>query len=241
MKHLILISFLFLATTTFGQNRNIHVRTYQNGDSSFWYNWEMKLRNQLKLDDIQKTRNNWYFRLWIDERLAIDIWETPNGKQLGKITSWTKEITPNGEEPTNRIYHQTSSLDSVQVVKFITLIKTSQISTIPDESYFYDWEPADDGDSYTIERADSIDYYFKTYGSPGDQDSIREAQIVQNFVDRALEITKASDVWNDFSETIPFEGFTTSGSTAIRLILSPKEQKRFKRERDEYRKENSNK
>jgi hypothetical protein len=122
-----------------------------------------------------------------------------------------------------------------------TLIQTSQINTIPDENYFPNWQEVFDGSIYTIEHADSKDYYFKTYSSPDEQDAIKEAHIVQDFVDRALEITKASDVWNDFSETVPFEYYSTGGTINIMRILSPKEQRRFKKERDKYRRENSKK
>ena len=138
MKQLLFILTLFSSTIGIGQNRQLHIKTYEDGDTSLWYKWRIKLCTQIELESVQNSKNNWHFRLWTNKQI-IDIWKDSNSVTLGKITSWTKEYTPNGEEPTNRIFYENKLLDSVKVNKLISLIDSTQIKNIPDEDSIVSW------------------------------------------------------------------------------------------------------
>ena len=225
---------LFSSIIVFGQNRQLHIKTYEDGDTSLWYKWRIELCAQIELDSIQNSENNWHFRLWTNKQ-AIDVWEDIDGRTFGKVTSWTKEYTPNDEEPTNRIFYENKLLDSDKTNRLITLIDSTQIKNIPDEDSIESWGQGFDGITYIIETADSNEYFFKTYWTPTAQDSLKEAIVVQNFVERCLEITDSKEIWSDFVSRIPFECYINGGPMVTCKILTKRDRRKYKKERKNYR------
>ena len=234
MRQILFILTLISPIVVLGQNRELHIKTYEDGDTSLWYKWRIELCAQIELDSIQNSENNWHFRLWTN-RQAIDIWEDVNGEQFGKVTSWTKEYTPNDEEPTNRIFYEIKILDSVQTNKLISLIDSTRIKNIPDEDSIENWGQGFDGITYIFETTDSNEYFFKTYWTPTAQDALKEAIVVQNFVDGCLEITDSKEIWSDFASRIPFECYVNGGPMITCRGLSKKERRKLKKERKNYR------
>lgn len=84
MKQIILILALFSSVMVFGQNRELHIKTYEDGDISFWYKLRIELCAQIGLDSIQNSKNKWHFRLWTNKQ-AIDVWKDLNGKTFGYL------------------------------------------------------------------------------------------------------------------------------------------------------------
>lgn len=201
---------LFISTAVLGQNRQLHIETFADGDSSLWYKWQMELCNKIELDTVQKTKYNLYFRLWTSAQ-AIDIWEDIKGQRLGKITSWTEEFNQIEQKLTNQIFFKQENLDSSQVAKMWTITDSSKIKDIPDENFITEWEQGYDGITYIIETATKKDYFFKTYWTPSAQDSLKEAIIVQDFIDKILTYSNATKFWNNFSVTIPSEYYSNGG------------------------------
>ena len=234
MKQILFILTLFSSIIVLGQNRELHIKTYEDGDTTLWYKWRIELCAQIELDSIQNSENNWYFRFWTNKQ-AIDIWEESNGKTFGKVTSWTKEYTPNDEEPTNRIFYENKLLDSKQVDELISLIDSTQILNIPDEESIENWGQGFDGITYIFETSSTKDYFFKTYWTRTAQDSLKEALVVQKFVDRCLEITASKQIWSDFSSRIPFECYINGGPMVACRALTKKERRKLKKERENYR------
>ena len=234
MKQLLFILTLFSSTIGIGQNRQLHIKTYEDGDTSLWYKWRIKLCTQIELESVQNSKNNWHFRLWTNKQI-IDIWKDSNSVTLGKITSWTKEYTPNGEEPTNRIFYENKLLDSVKVNKLISLIDSTQIKNIPDEDSIVSWRQGFDGITYIVETVSTTDYFFKTYWTPTAQDSLKEAIVVQNFVDKCLIITESKELWSDFASRIPFECNINGGPMITIRALTKKERRKLKKDRENYR------
>ena len=225
---------LFCSTFVFGQNRELHIKTYQDGDTSLWYKWRTGLCAQIELDSIQKSKNNWHFRLWTNKQ-AIDIWEDSNGQAFGKITSWTKEYTPDDEKPTNRIFYENKLLGPDKVDKLIFLIDSTQIKNVPDEDSIENWGQGFDGITYIFETAGIKDYFFKTYWTPTAQDSLKEAIVVQNFVDSCLKITGSKEIWSDFASRIPFKCYINGGPIITCRGLTKKERRKLKKDRKNYR------
>lgn len=220
----------------FGQNRKLHIKKYVNGENSLWYKWRMELCAKTELDSIQNSEYNWHFRLWTNKQ-AIDVWKDLEGKSFGKVTSWVEENTPYEEEPTYRIFSESKALDSISINRLIGLVDATSIKSIPDEDAIEGWEQGFDGITYMIETADSDAYSFKTYWTPRAQDSLKEAIVVQDFADRSLEIIKAKEIWTDFTSKIPFECYRDGGIMIGCKILTRREKKKYKKERENYRKQ----
>lgn len=234
MKQIILMLTMFSSIVVLGQNREIHIKTYEDGDTSLWYKWRIELCDQIKLDSVQNSENNWHFRLWTNKQ-AIDIWEDVDGRTFSKLTSWSKEHTPYDEVPTNRIFYENILLDSAKTNKLIKLIDSTHIKNIPDEDSIESWEQGFDGITYIIETADSNEYFFKTYWTPTAQGSLKEAIVVQDFVDRCLEITDSKELWSDFASRIQFECYINGGPMIACKILTKRERRKYKKERKNYR------
>ncbi len=234
MKQIILVLTLFSSIVALGQNRELHIKTYEDGDTSLWYIRRVELCSQIELDIVQNSENNWHFRLWTNKQ-AIDIWEDVGGRTFSKITSWTKEYTPNGEEPLNRIFYEKKLLDFTITNKLIKLINSTQIKNIPDKDSIESWGQGFDGITYIIETADSNEYFFKAYWTPTALDSLREAIVVQNFVDRCLEISQSKEIWSDFASRIPYECYINGGPMVTCKILTRRERRKYKNERKNYR------
>ena len=236
MKQILFILALFSSIIVHGQNRELHIKTYAEGDTSLWYKWRIELCAQIELDSIQNSENNWHFRLWTN-RQSIDIWEDANGERFGKLTSWTKEHVPNDEEPINRLFYENKLLDSGKTNRLISLIDSTRIKNIPDEDSIENWGQGFDGITYIIETVNTRDYHFKTYWTPTAQDSLTEAMIVQNFIDRCLTISESQEIWSDFASRIPFECYINGGPMVACKILTKKERRKYKKERKNYRKQ----
>jgi hypothetical protein len=229
-----------MSTLLIAQNRVLHLKTYEDGDLSIWYKVRMEIVSQTELDSIQNTKHRWYFRFWTPNQ-AIDLWEETTGNIRGKLTSWTKEhVDRTEEEPTNRIFYENKALDSIQIRQLIALIDSTQIKTIPDEDDIKNWSQGFDGITYIVETANSKDYFFKTYWTPKSQGSLREAKVVQTFAERSLTIANASETWVAFSKKIPFECYINDGPAIACKISTRSEQRKYRRERKQYRKQKMN-
>lgn len=233
MRHIIILLTFFITSLAFGQSRNLHIPTYDNGEYTYWYKYTIDLSGKIGIDIVQNTKNNWYFRLLTDCQV-IDIWEDATKEIKGSLTSWTEEYVPSCEEPTYRSFCKTKSLNQATVLELAELIRKSNIQTVPDEMSIDDWEEGEDGITYFIETADANNYYLKTYWCPNDQGVLKEAMIVRGFVNQALLISRSKNVWNEFSNEIPFETYT-EGNYIVSSILTKEESKKYKTERDNYR------
>ena len=233
-RYIVFVFVFFVSTSVLSQNRNFQIPTYSDGDTTLWYKWKMELGKEIGLEDIRKTSNIWHFRLWTNKQV-IEIWQNKDGVNLGKITNWVKEVTPDDEEPTHRKFYKSTELDSIMVNQLSYLIKNSGIKSIPDEMYIENWRAIDDGITYTTEIADENDYYFKTYGNPKSQDIV-EAQKVRNFVDSVVLITNLKEIWIEFRNDVPFESYSYGG-ICTRVIGTRKQKRQFKKERKNYRKQ----
>lgn len=236
MRKTIIILIILLSKFVYSQERTIHVKTYENGDTSFWYNWSMNLCDEIGIKKIQSFSTNSYLRLWTN-RQTVDIWSDNKGEFHGKITTWTEEYTPAGEDPTNRIFIQSDILNSNQVSNIIQLIDSSNIKLIPDQDLIKNWGYGFDGITYIIELANKTEYYFKSYWTPVAQDTLKEAVIVQNFVDRILELSNANLIWEGFVDIIPYEYYINGGPFISFKRLTKKEIRKFKKERNNYRRQ----
>lgn len=239
MNRIFFILLVISPVLVFGQGKKLHIRAYSDGSLSLWYKWRMELCPQIELDSIQNSNNIWHFRLWTQKQV-IDVWEDREGGKAGKLTSWTEEYTSNEEEPTNRIFYEYKLLDANEVNNLISLIDSSHIKNVPNEDSIENWGRGFDGITYIVETVDTSNYYFKTYWTPKAQGGLKEAKIVQEFINRCLAITESKEVWSDFSSRIPFECYINGGPMVVCRGLTKRERRRLKKERKNYRLQNTN-
>lgn len=233
MKIKLAILLLFFSVNSFSQNRELHIETYENVDSPYWYNWKKEFYEKIELDLIHKTTHLWHFRFWTNKQ-AIEIWKNAENKIEGKITNWAeehKEYDSKNHETSNKIIYQVIVLESKTIADIISLIKSSQIKQIPDQGFIENWRQGFDGITYTIETANTTDYYFKTYWTPTAQDSLQEAIIIQDFVEKILDTTNASSLWKEFDMKIPFECYIYGGPMIKCRYLKRKEKRRLKKDK----------
>ena len=119
--------------------------------------------------------------------------------------------------------------------KTVEIVEKKLIKNIPDEESIENWGQGFDGITYIFETSNTKDYFFKTYWTPTAQDSLKEALVVQKFVDRCLEITASKQIWSDFSSKIPFECYINGGPMVACRALTKKERRKLKKERENYR------
>lgn len=233
-RPILLIAFLFCFNFSFGQIKYLNGIISPNGDTSFWYRYQVKQLEKLALPLLDTSSDKEYYRIWTN-RQAIDIWQTPSGTFCGKLTTWTDEYVPNNEEPTNRSFIISKNLtdDTVKLVR--TLILTSDILSLPTDDLIKGWQQGFDGITYIIEQSSIDTYSFKTYWTPKAQDSLKEAKQVQDFIDSVFKLTNAQIVWKEFSKTIPYECYINGGPAVACKILTKNERKKILKERKNYR------
>ena len=211
-----------------GQTREFKVKKYENGDTCFWYQLRIELCAEIELEPLQFSKHKWHFRFWSDKQV-VDIWEDNVGKTHGKLTSWAKtynslEVAYNG-----KIFYDKKILTTAQIDNTISLINNSQINEIQDEDSIDEWGIGFDGITYVFETVDSTSYSFKTYWTPQAFLHLREAVVVQNFIDQVLAIVDADDHWMDFSKNVPDGCYTNDG---LRIFCRPtkKEARKLRRQ-----------
>mgnify|MGYP000218135263 CR=1 FL=1 len=120
-KTYILILLLFCYCFLLGQNREIHIPTYEDGTTSYSYRLNLELQNSIDLSSIQHTENIYHFRLWTNFQV-IEVWEDSKGKIFGEITSWTEERYPYNHENTDNYFYKSKLLNNTQITRIFNLI-----------------------------------------------------------------------------------------------------------------------
>jgi hypothetical protein len=88
------------------------------------------------------------------------------------------------------------------------LIIDECLNTIPDGDAIDGWSKTNDGFTYITECVDSTKYSFKCYLSPSGQGSLKEAMILQTFVDDIDHLLKLQKKYKIFSASVPFWCYT---------------------------------
>lgn len=232
---------LILATQAFAQDRHMNVPVDQKGDTTFWYKQNQDLTRELGLANVADSQSNYYFRMWHHGQVlshAIDVWSTNDSTYQAVITLYTKEFVDNSkEDPTSRIYSKRIKLSSGIGARANELIKLHKIDSIPSEDSIAGWSRGFDGDAYTIEFADKYSYSLKSYWTPTAQDSLKEAILLRGFIDDLNRTTGMEQRLLAFSSEVPFECYNTGGPATACKVLTRKEHRKSKKERDSYRKQ----
>lgn len=159
--------------------------------------------------------------------------ETADGEMQGCLTQWVVNGASDSDYP-SEVYFESQDLDSAQVASLMVLIDSTAIASIPHEDYIPGWKSGVGNITYVVETANDSDYYFKSYWGLTAQDTLKEAATIQYFLDQALSIVNADEIWTSFNSRIPFSLYKgTSGSyiSPTPVYVSKKQARKLRRGR----------
>ena len=228
VKSWIFIFIVFTSINTFGQVNK------QDGNS-FWREYIVEIMPKINLEDVTLSSKENHLRIWTGNPI-IEVWKVGNNAK-GQITYWVKEVVPSKEEDTNRYYSTKDYLDSNQCNKIMNIASKYSIYTLPSDDGISNWMHGLDGITYFIETKQNNTYRLKTYWTPTAQDGVKEAEVVQSFIDDVLQAVDAENRMNYFQIGNPFYSWTNNGASVISRILPYDRYWKMKRERNRYRKQ----
>lgn len=235
MKNLVkTILFLFLPVFAVGQKLPDNFIVTTDSDTSFWINYQYDICKQLNIETIFNQESIYNLRITYHGQLIsyiVDISQESDSIFYNKTIIYTKEMVPDGESPTNRIYKELDTLDFNTAKKIIEKYIEYKIDSIPSDKFIKQWSRGFDGDIYIIESLNDKNYSFKQYWTPSSQDSITQGEIFSKFIDNVYTIIDFKNKKINFKRRVPFECYNTGGPTTACEILSRKEKRQYKKER----------
>lgn len=204
MKKLLVIVTLLLLSfqTAFSQTKQI------KGDTVYWYKRNIELQKILELKDFEKSSNEFNFR-FRNHGQVIEI-SKDSSEYNGIITNYTYHFKKANRNKTE-ILSNKIILSSKQAEEIYNIVRTSKILKLPSDKSIENWQYGADGIKYIIEHSDKSDYWFKNYWTPTSQDSVPEAQVVQNLVNRIEGTLNLQKTYSSFESNLPKRGCYNSG------------------------------
>ncbi|MHB8207124.1 hypothetical protein [Mucilaginibacter sp.] len=220
--------------------------TAQNRSSidSTWIKWNNDKVEKLNLTNLSTSKEQFHWRFGYFGQVVsyfVDLTTNENGSPQGIVTVYTEEyVDPTKEIPTHRVYDEKIILRPTQIDSLNQAIKTFKINTIPNQELIKGWGMGLDGVTYSVELRSNTNYSFKTYWTPEAQENVPEAKQMVEFI-KFVELTTAIPrLEKIFTGHIPFESYNTGGpATAIRVLTS-KQRKQYRKDRDAYRRQMHN-
>ncbi|MFD1466859.1 hypothetical protein ACFQ48_01385 [Hymenobacter caeli] len=233
MKVFLLLTLsLCLSGQVIGQAKRIHLPNYRLADSTnYWQQWAKSNECKVGLEPLEKSPHPFHFRISSTGGEIIEIWQQSETFQ-GTFTEWVKDAD-NDLRPFERFYFQHYALDTSQAVAISELIKNSAILQLPSDESIKGWQQGFDGVEIVIQYSDNKNYYLKNYWTPSSQNGLAEAQLVQQFQSKLLELANATIVRKSFRDNIPFPSFINDNGVATIRAVSYEDY--WKHKRDVYR------
>jgi hypothetical protein len=233
MKALQVIIFLLFFCSSFGQTKSCYNIVLSAGDTTFWNKYQNEIAKKLSLPSLAINQAIEHFRIWTSNQI-LEIWQDKNGVASGMLTTWADEYISYNEEQTNRTFSKSSLLSSDTARLLREYFLASGIRQLPTQDSIQGWEQGLDGTEYLIEYATNSYYSFKSYWSPKSQDSLKEALLVQCFIDSSFNLANSKTILKQFSKEVPFESYHNGGPSVTARILSAEKRKKYIKERRSY-------
>jgi hypothetical protein len=207
-KFLIVVSFLIISSLINAQpiSKEIH------GDTIIRY--QTGLIKELGLKDFLLVQDNFNFRFW-DQGKIVELTKTDSilSGQIINFIYWTHKSK-------SKTVHQNIILDNKSCLNLFDIISKSTIYSLPTDRSISGWLHGSDGITYGFEYADKYNYTFKTYWTPGVQDSLREALEISDLVHQIADTLKLSEKYASFKASLPAKGCYTSGGMMVSCFMS---------------------
>ena len=211
----------------------MHVEVRPGQTENYWRTYILSREKEIGLHDVAVAPQPFYLRIWLGGTV-VSIW--PDAKSLqGSLTKWVKEAVPPDEVETGRYFILNEALDSAVCRKLYLAYQSRQLSALPSEERIPGWQQGFDGVTYLLETVAYDAYSLKTYWTPEVQKEVKEAALVQDFVDTVGQLLDLKKRSYYFGESIPFESWTTASGSSASRILTLAEHYRMNKERSRYR------
>jgi hypothetical protein len=204
-KRFFIYFFLLITGSLFGQSKGYH-------SIDFWKKYTEALAFDLKLNPISIEKTNFYFRFW-NIGQVIDIWKDNSNFIHGEITNYAKEYDEMNMGK-RTFYSSKLPIKPGIASDIYQLILKSGLTSIPTADSIDRWGKNTDGFTHIAECIDSSEYSFKCYVSPDKQGSLKEAMIIQSFIEKLDHILKLKKRYKSFSVSVPFWCYT-KGTTEV--------------------------
>lgn len=198
-----IIIFIFLSQIVSSQNKSIKADT-----SNYWYKSDQKLYNKLNLRNLKNSDYEFSFRFRNQGQIVQITKDSSNieGFVLNYIYHTTKF-----QRNENKIRTKKKNISSNKAKVIYELIKNSKVLELKSGSEIENWSHGADGITYIIEHSNENTYNFKSYWTPTSQDSIPEAILLINFIDKLSNILDLKNEYSNFKEDLPRRGCYNSG------------------------------
>ncbi len=212
----IIIAFLFsiLCQLNYGQNKKINIETYVNGDTTYWYKYQMQEFNKANLENLIYTKDSLHFR-FSSEHQAIEIW-TKNYKDFfGTLTNYTRGNTVEKKEK-EQFFSQKIELNGKRARQIYKLFSENLIFSIPTQDSIKNWESGEDGITYFIELSTPNYYSFKEYWTPSCYEKdIKEAKKLVMIINKLDKLVGMNKSFNNFIYSLPKGTYEAGGLIMI--------------------------
>jgi len=212
---LILLSLLFIRLYSFGQEKLIYVPTYQDGDTSFWFNWQQEKFEKAGLKKLTETNSELYFRI-STEIYAVDIWSENLSDFHGIVTNFTTSYNPDqdiyNQNKEEEFFYFSKILETSEAKEIFKLFKERDIFKIPPQDSIKNWEPGEDGTTCFIEYSNKDLYSFKDYWAPSHyKDKIDEAKRLYILTEQLEEKLKFEQMFLEFLDSLHSGSYKAGG------------------------------
>ena len=242
MKVLLLcMVMLYQMPNAFGQSRTFHLpKAHFNDTINYWYKAAKKREQKVGLNAVENSSYPFHFRLSFTGGKIIDLWQQDN-KFSGTFTIWVIDADE-ALKSVERIYSQQYKFEPKQAADIGQLVISSGIIQLPSEENIAGWQQGLDGEEIVMQYSDSKAYYFKSYWTPSAQHGLPEALLIQSFCSAVFEVASIKLVRESFTAGIPFQCYTTDGSTAAcKTVRSTAEYWQYKRDVNRFLRQNKKK
>ncbi|SMD44207.1 hypothetical protein SAMN00777080_2826 [Aquiflexum balticum DSM 16537] len=216
MKQLfILLSLLFFSLLSFGQEKLLYVPTYEDGDTSYWFNWQQEKFEKAGLKKLTETNYALYFR-FSTEIYAVDIWTENLSDFYGIVTNFTTSYDPDhnvkNQDREGEFFYCSKTLETSEAKEIYKLFKENEIFDIPPQDSIENWEQGEDGTTYFIEYSNKDLYSFKDYWAPSHyMDKIDEAKRINILTEQLEEKLKFEQMFLEFLDSLPSGTYKAGG------------------------------
>ncbi len=213
MKELIISILIF---TTYFVNAQEKVLS-NDSDTLGWYKNHVEFINELGMNEINSFQNDTVYRFW-DGSKVIQIRKSVENYN-GKVFFFLRECSSDTGE-SKRLYSSSMKLDLKTITKILQLFSDFKIYEYPSDFQIQGWEQGCDGCIYLTEYNCPNNYAIKTYWTPTAQEKVKEARLIQYFINELNNIKEINAGYKKFMENQPFNSyFKTIEGTVIVTIL----------------------
>lgn len=204
---LIFICCSILSLNLFSQTKRI------SGDTTFWYDHTKWLMSKFDSKDLSVSNDEFNFRIQYYGQI-IEVWKN-NGNINGELTNYVFKTGKN-----NKTIFSKEILSDSTSLEIYKLIRESGILDLDSDSMIEGWQQGTDGTTYIFEYADKDDYKFKKYWTPSSQGSLKEAQIVGQFMTDISSLLQSKERYDKFRNSLPKNGCYTNGGMTVLCFQS---------------------